>query len=45
TAKPTGVDESDESGREPTNRPTGRRRPSSIAFRDTSNISKKKSLD
>ncbi|GJY96167.1 hypothetical protein Tco_0512528 [Tanacetum coccineum] len=42
TSKPTGVDESDG---EPANRPTGRRRPSSVAFRDTSNVSKKKSLD
>ncbi|GKA43341.1 hypothetical protein Tco_0736065 [Tanacetum coccineum] len=42
TAKPTSVDESDG---EPANRPTGRRRPSGINFRDTSNVSKKKSLD
>ncbi|GJV08578.1 hypothetical protein Tco_1346234 [Tanacetum coccineum] len=41
-AKPTGVDESD---CEPTNRPTRRRRPSGVAFRDTLNVSKKKSLD
>ncbi|GKE08907.1 hypothetical protein Tco_1412458, partial [Tanacetum coccineum] len=39
------VDESDESDCEPANRPTGRRRPSGVAFRDTSNVSKKKSLD
>ncbi|GKD44197.1 hypothetical protein Tco_1268842 [Tanacetum coccineum] len=42
TIKPTGVDESD---REPANRPTRRRRPSGITFRDTLNVSKKKSLD
>ncbi|GKE64799.1 hypothetical protein Tco_1518960 [Tanacetum coccineum] len=42
TAKPTSVDESDG---EPANRTTGRRRPSNIDFRDTSNVSKKKSLD
>ncbi|GJV32097.1 hypothetical protein Tco_1392497 [Tanacetum coccineum] len=41
-AKATGVDESD---CEPANRPTRRRRPSYVAFRDTSNVSKKKSLD
>ncbi|GJZ28934.1 retrovirus-related pol polyprotein from transposon TNT 1-94 [Tanacetum coccineum] len=45
TAKPTGVDKSDESDCEPANRPTGRRRPSGIAFRDTSNVLKKKSMD
>ncbi|GKB29959.1 copia protein [Tanacetum coccineum] len=45
TDKPTGVDESDESDGELANRPTGRRRPSGITFRDTSNLSKKKSLD
>ncbi|GJZ54400.1 hypothetical protein Tco_0609285 [Tanacetum coccineum] len=39
------VEESDESDGEPTNRPTERRRPSGVAFRDTSNVSKKKSLD
>ncbi|GJW46657.1 hypothetical protein Tco_0078303 [Tanacetum coccineum] len=37
TIKPTGVDESD---REPANRPTRRRRPSGITFRDTLNLSK-----
>ncbi|GJR84119.1 hypothetical protein Tco_0154904 [Tanacetum coccineum] len=36
---------SDESDPEPTRRPTGRRRPSGIAFRDTSYVSKKNSLD
>nr|GEV64079.1 hypothetical protein [Tanacetum cinerariifolium] len=45
TAKPTVVDEYDESDCEPANRPTRRRRPSGIAFRDTSNVLKKKSLD
>ncbi|GJU14815.1 hypothetical protein Tco_1142781 [Tanacetum coccineum] len=45
TAKPTGMDESDESDGEPVNRPTGKRRPSGITLRDTSNVSKKKSLD
>ncbi|GJX29587.1 hypothetical protein Tco_0237666 [Tanacetum coccineum] len=35
----------DESDPEPANRPTGRRRPYGIAFRDTSSMSKKKSLD
>ncbi|GKE11940.1 hypothetical protein Tco_1415491, partial [Tanacetum coccineum] len=30
---------------EPANRPTGRRRPSGIVFKDTSRVSKKKSLD
>ncbi|GJR83920.1 hypothetical protein Tco_0154705 [Tanacetum coccineum] len=44
-AKPTSVDEYDESDLEPANRPTGRRRPSGIAFRDTLNVSNKKSLD
>ncbi|GJZ51037.1 retrotransposon protein, putative, ty1-copia subclass, partial [Tanacetum coccineum] len=44
-AKPTSVDEYDESDREPANRPTGRRRPFGVASRDTSNVSKKKSLD
>ncbi|GJU31058.1 hypothetical protein Tco_1174647 [Tanacetum coccineum] len=42
---PTGVDKSDESDGEPANRPTGRRRPSGVAFIDTSSMSKKKSLD
>ncbi|GKF88971.1 hypothetical protein Tco_0262934, partial [Tanacetum coccineum] len=45
TAKPTGVDKSDESDGEPANRPTGRRRPYGIAFRDTLNVLKNKSLD
>ncbi|GJV41951.1 hypothetical protein Tco_1420391 [Tanacetum coccineum] len=45
TAKPTSIDESDGSDSEPANRPTGRRRPSGIAFKDTSSVSKKKSLD
>ncbi|GJZ23732.1 hypothetical protein Tco_0561191 [Tanacetum coccineum] len=39
TKKPTSVKESDESDGEPANRPTG------VFFRDTSNASKKKSLD
>ncbi|GJW58606.1 hypothetical protein Tco_0105337, partial [Tanacetum coccineum] len=39
------IAESDESDGEPANRPTGRRRPSGITFRDTSRVSKKKSLD
>ncbi|GKA43706.1 hypothetical protein Tco_0736430 [Tanacetum coccineum] len=39
------VTEFDESDPEPANRPTGRRRPYGIAFRDTSRMSKKKSLD
>ncbi|GKA91808.1 hypothetical protein Tco_0813733 [Tanacetum coccineum] len=37
TAKPTGIDESDGSDSKPANRPTERRRPSGIAFKDTSN--------
>ncbi|GKD23754.1 hypothetical protein Tco_1225457 [Tanacetum coccineum] len=45
TAKPTGVDESDESDGEPANRPTRRRRPSGITFRGTLIVSKKKSLE
>ncbi|GJW02351.1 hypothetical protein Tco_1561207 [Tanacetum coccineum] len=45
TAKPTSVDESDESDGELANRPTGRRRPFGITFRDISSVSKKKSLD
>nr|GEY60008.1 hypothetical protein [Tanacetum cinerariifolium] len=45
TPKPTGVDESDESNGEPANRPTGRKSLSGVAFRDTLNVSKKKSLD
>ncbi|GKA26591.1 hypothetical protein Tco_0712700 [Tanacetum coccineum] len=39
------VSESDEPFDKPTNRPTGRRRPSGISFRDTSSVSKKKSPD
>nr|GEV30865.1 hypothetical protein [Tanacetum cinerariifolium] len=39
------VTESDEPFGEPANMPTGRRRPSSIAVRDTSNVSAKKPLD
>ncbi|GJZ50645.1 hypothetical protein Tco_0604835 [Tanacetum coccineum] len=35
----------EESDPEPANRPTGRRRPSGITFRDTSNVPKKKSGD
>ncbi|GJS71294.1 hypothetical protein Tco_0704135 [Tanacetum coccineum] len=42
---PTGVDESDESNGEPANRPTRRRRPYGVTFRDTSSVSKKKSLE
>ncbi|GJS86591.1 hypothetical protein Tco_0769227 [Tanacetum coccineum] len=42
---PTGVDESDESNGEPANRPSGRRRPYSVTFKDTSSVSKKKSLE
>ncbi|GKA67181.1 putative reverse transcriptase domain-containing protein [Tanacetum coccineum] len=38
TAKPTGVDESNESDGEPTNKPTRRRIPSGVTFRDTSNV-------
>nr|GEX68524.1 hypothetical protein [Tanacetum cinerariifolium] len=45
SAKPTGVDESDESDGEPANRPIGRKRPSGITFRDSSNVSKKKLHD
>ncbi|GJX18602.1 hypothetical protein Tco_0221279 [Tanacetum coccineum] len=45
TKKPTSVEDSDESNGEPANRPTGRRRPTGVFFRDTSNASKKKSLD
>ncbi|GJR32587.1 hypothetical protein Tco_1108819 [Tanacetum coccineum] len=39
------VTEFDEPSGEPANRPTGRRRPSGIAFRDTSSVSNKKSPD
>ncbi|GKD54748.1 hypothetical protein Tco_1288135 [Tanacetum coccineum] len=45
TGKPASEDESDESDHEPANRPTRRRRPYGVAFRYTSNMSKKKSLD
>nr|GFC72344.1 hypothetical protein [Tanacetum cinerariifolium] len=45
TAKPTGVEESDESDGKPVNRPTGRRRPFGITFKDTSRVSKKKLLN
>ncbi|GKE78447.1 hypothetical protein Tco_1544567, partial [Tanacetum coccineum] len=38
TAKPTGVDESNESDGEPANKPTGRRIPFGVTFRDTSNV-------
>nr|GEX17291.1 hypothetical protein [Tanacetum cinerariifolium] len=44
TAKPTGVDEFYESDGEPAKRPT-RKRSSGVAFKDTLNVSKKKSLD
>ncbi|GKB18931.1 hypothetical protein Tco_0852854 [Tanacetum coccineum] len=43
--KPKSVEESDESDGKPANRSTGRRRPSDVVFKDTSNVSKKKSLD
>nr|GEW36870.1 hypothetical protein [Tanacetum cinerariifolium] len=43
--KPTSVEEYDESDGKPANRPTGKRRPSGVVFKDTSNVSKKKSLD
>ncbi|GJT13458.1 hypothetical protein Tco_0860500 [Tanacetum coccineum] len=42
---PTNVEESGEFDGEPANRTTGRRRPTSVVFRDTSNVSQKKSLD
>ncbi|GJU89868.1 hypothetical protein Tco_1302291 [Tanacetum coccineum] len=42
---PTSVEQSDESDGESANRPTGRRRPTGVVFKDTSNISKNKSLD
>ncbi|GJR30140.1 hypothetical protein Tco_1106372 [Tanacetum coccineum] len=45
TEKPASKEDSDESEGEPANRPTGRRRPSGIVFKDTSQVSKKKSLD
>ncbi|GJW44315.1 hypothetical protein Tco_0073114 [Tanacetum coccineum] len=45
TEKPKSVEESNESDGEPANRPTGRRKPIGVVFRDTSNVSKKKSLD
>ncbi|GJW12251.1 hypothetical protein Tco_1578078 [Tanacetum coccineum] len=45
TKRPTSVEESNESDGKPANRPTRRRRPTSVFFRDTSNVSKKKSLD
>nr|GEW44236.1 hypothetical protein [Tanacetum cinerariifolium] len=45
TKKSTSVEESNESNGEHANMPTGRRRPTDVVFRDTSNASKKKSLD
>nr|GEV73186.1 hypothetical protein [Tanacetum cinerariifolium] len=45
TKKPTSVEEYDESNGEHANMPTGRRRPTDVIFRDTSNASKKKSLE
>ncbi|GJZ67216.1 hypothetical protein Tco_0630456 [Tanacetum coccineum] len=45
TEKPKSVEESNESDGEPANRPTRRRKPIGVVFRDTSNVSKKKSLD
>ncbi|GJT38526.1 hypothetical protein Tco_0938391 [Tanacetum coccineum] len=41
---PTGVDESDESNGEPANRPTRRRRPYGVTFRDTSISVMKKAM-
>ncbi|GJV40174.1 hypothetical protein Tco_1418614 [Tanacetum coccineum] len=45
TEKPASEEDYDESEGEPANRPTGSRRTSGVVFRDTSRLSKKKSLD
>ncbi|GKB83242.1 hypothetical protein Tco_0950137 [Tanacetum coccineum] len=42
TKKPTSDEESDESNIESARRPTGKRRQTGVVFRDTSNVSKKK---